>query len=75
MNVEMEGRRLVGTPRTRWKDVIRGDLESSGLTLEQAAEEARDGKTWKTAESSKSGSVTFVTRTPFFYDIPPLFSK
>jgi len=31
MNAEMKGRRPVGTPRTRWKDVLRRELESSGL--------------------------------------------
>ena len=44
---EMEGRRPVGRPRTRWKDVIRRDLESSGLSVEQAALEARDRDRWK----------------------------
>ena len=44
---EMEGRRPVGRPRTRWKDVIRRDLESSGLSVEEAASEARDRDRWK----------------------------
>ena len=47
MNAEMEGRRPVGRPRTRWKDVIRRDLESSGLSMEQAALESRDRDRWK----------------------------
>ena len=42
MNAEMEGSRQVGRPQTRLKDVIRRDLESSGLSMEQAALEARD---------------------------------
>ena len=33
MNAEMEGRRPVGLPRTRLKDAIRRDLESSGLSM------------------------------------------
>ena len=31
-NAEMEGRRLVGRPRTIWKDVIRWDMGNSGLS-------------------------------------------
>ena len=42
LNATMEGRRPVGRPRTRWKDVLGRDLESSGLSLEQAAVESRD---------------------------------
>ena len=44
---EMEGRRPVGRPRTRWKDVIRRDLESSGVSMEQAASKAWDRDKWK----------------------------
>ena len=47
MNAEVEGSRPVGRPRTRWKDVIRKDLESSGLSVEQAASVARDRDRWK----------------------------
>ena len=42
MNAEMEGSRPVGRPQTRLKDVNRRDLERSGLSMEQAAMEARD---------------------------------
>ena len=42
MNAEMKGRRPVGKPQTRWKDVIRRNLQRSGLSVEQAASEARD---------------------------------
>ena len=35
VRVEMRGRRPRGNPRTRWKDVIRRDLETSGLSLEK----------------------------------------
>ena len=44
---EMQGRRPVGRPRTRWKDVLRRDLEGSGLSLEEAAAEALDRDQWK----------------------------
>ena len=47
LNAEMDGRRPLERPRTRWKDQFHRHLESSGLALEQAAEEARDGTTWK----------------------------
>ena len=63
MNAEMEGRILVGRPLTRWKDVHRKDLESSRLTLEQAAEEARDRETWKNivlASSDYSAAGSYV---------------
>ena len=45
MRAKMQGRRPRGRPRTRWKDDIRRDLETSGLSLEEAAAEAqyRDG--------------------------------
>ena len=48
MNAEMEARRPVGRPRTRWKDALRRDLTSSGLSLGEAAAEARDRDSWKT---------------------------
>ena len=48
MNAEMEGRRPVGRPRTRWKDVLRRDLTSSGLSLSEAAAEALDRDSWRT---------------------------
>ena len=48
MNAVMEGRRPVGRPRTRWKDVLRRDLRSSGLSLGEAAAEAQDRDRWKT---------------------------
>ena len=47
MQVEMSGRRPRGRPRTRWKDVVRRDLEGSGLDLEEAAVEARDRDRWR----------------------------
>ena len=47
MNATMEGRRPVGRPRTRWRDVLGRDLESSGLSLEQAAVESRDRDQWR----------------------------
>ena len=43
---EMQGRRPVGRPRTRWKDVLPIELERSGLSFEEAATEALDR--WKT---------------------------
>ena len=55
MNAELEGRRPVGRPRTRWKDVLRRDLQSSGLTLEQAAEEAVTVRRGKTSYDSSQG--------------------
>ena len=47
MQAEMQGRRLVGRPRTRWKDVFRRDLEESGLSLEETATEAQDRDCWR----------------------------
>ena len=44
---EMQGRRPAGRPRTRWRDVLRRDLECSGLSLEEAAAEALDRDRWK----------------------------
>ena len=48
MHAEMAGRRPVGRPRTRWRDVLRRDLTSSGLSLDEAAAEARDRDRWRT---------------------------
>ena len=45
---QMAERRPVGRPRTRWKDVLRRDLERSGLSLEEAATEALDRDRWRT---------------------------
>ena len=47
MNAEKEGRRPVGRPRTGWKDVNGRDLQSSGLSMEQAALEAWDRDRWR----------------------------
>ena len=47
MQAEMQGRRPRGRPRTRWKDVLRRDLEGSGLSFEEAAAEARDRDRWR----------------------------
>ena len=47
MQAGMQGRRPVGRPRTRWKAVLRRDLEPSGLSLEEAAIEARDRDRWR----------------------------
>ena len=47
MRAEISGRRTRGRPRTRWKDVIKRDLETSGLNLEEAAAEARDRDRWR----------------------------
>ena len=47
MSAEISGRRTRGRPRTRWKDVIKRDLETSGLNLEEAAAEARDRDRWR----------------------------
>ena len=43
MNAKIEGTRPVSTPRTGWKDVIRKDLESSCLNVEQVAFETWNG--------------------------------
>ena len=48
MNAETEGRRLVGRPQTRWKDILRRDLTSSGLSLGEAAAEALDRDSCRT---------------------------
>ena len=47
MIAEMEVRRPVGKPRTRWKDVLQRDLASNGLRLGEAAAEARDCDGWR----------------------------
>ena len=47
VNAKMEGRRPVGRPRTRWRDVIGRDMQSSGLSMEQAALEAQDRDRWR----------------------------
>ena len=47
MNATMEGRRPVGRPRTRWRDVIGRDLGASGLSVEEARLEARDRDRWR----------------------------
>ena len=48
VNADMEARRSVGRPRTRWKDILRRDLTSSGLSLGEAASEALDRDSWWT---------------------------
>ena len=55
MNAEMRGRRPVGTPITRWKDVLRRDLEGSELSLEEATTEARDRDRWRTIVQASCG--------------------
>ena len=52
MNARMEGRRPVGRPRTRWKDVMGRDLERSGLNLEEATEECQDRDQWRSIVSA-----------------------
>ena len=47
MRARMQGRRPRGRPRTRWNDVLRRDLEGSGLSYEEAAAEARDRDRWR----------------------------
>ena len=47
MNAEMEGRRPMGRPQTRWRDVIGRDLQSSGLSIEQAALKALERDRWR----------------------------
>ena len=42
MNPEIGGIKPVRRPRTRWKDVIRRNLASSGPSMEQAAFESRN---------------------------------
>ena len=41
---DMQRRKPMGRPRTKWKDVLLRDLERSGLSLEEAATEALDRK-------------------------------
>ena len=38
---DMQGTRPVGSPRTRWKDVLLRDLERSGLSFKEATTEAQ----------------------------------
>ena len=45
---DMQWRRPVGRPRTRWKDVLLRELDRSGLSLEEAATEAWDRDRWRT---------------------------
>ena len=47
MRAQMLGRRPRGRPRTRWQDVIKGDLETSGLSLEEAVAKAQNGDEWR----------------------------
>ena len=47
MQKEILGRRQVGQPRTCWKDVLRRDLEKTGLSLKEAAVEALDRDHWR----------------------------
>ena len=47
MQEEMQGRRPAGRPRTRWRDVLRRDLEETSLSLEEAAVEALDRDRWR----------------------------
>ena len=42
INTDIEGRRPVGRPLTRWRNVLRRDLGSSGLSLNKAEEKAND---------------------------------
>ena len=39
MKAEIQGKRPVGTPRKIWNDVLRRDLERSGLSLVEGAAE------------------------------------
>ena len=55
INAEMRGRRPVGRPRTRWKDVLLRDLEGSGLSLEEAAVEAGDHDRWRMSVQASCG--------------------
>ena len=47
IDAEIEGRKPVGRPGTRWKVVIRRDWKSSDLSLEEPESEARDRDRWK----------------------------
>ena len=42
LNATMEGRKPVGTPRTRWRHVFARYLDAVGLSVEEAKLEARD---------------------------------
>ena len=44
---DMQGRKPAGTPRNKWKRVLRRDLEGSRLSLEKVATEALDRDRWK----------------------------
>ena len=47
MRAQMQVKRPRGRPRTRWKDVIKRDLETSGLSLEESAAEAHELDGWR----------------------------
>ena len=47
MQAEMQGRRQIGRPQTRWWDVLQRDREETGLSLEEAAVEALKRDCWK----------------------------
>ena len=44
---EMQGKRPAGRPRNKWKDVLRRDLEGTGLSLAEAVTEALDRDRWR----------------------------
>ena len=50
-------RRLRGRPRTRWADVIEGDLRDLGITLARARDAARNRSSWRHL-------VSFAASTP-----------
>lgn len=54
-------RRPRGRPRTRWKDVLRSDLQGVNLTLEDAARLADDRVAWR-------GLVDLVGSTPCWHE-------
>ena len=68
MNAEMEGRRPDGRPRTRWKDVLRRDLASSGLSLGEAATDGRLS-CWPHAATAPRGVKSKVSQGKE-YDLP-----
>ena len=47
MNAAMEGRRPVGRPWTRWKDVLQRVLDTSGLSIEEARLESLNRYRWR----------------------------
>ena len=61
MNVGKQTRRLVRRPRTRRKDVLRKDLEGSGLNLEEAATEARNRNLWRLQHRWELSEVSEMT--------------